>query len=88
MPVIKSAIKRVRTNEKGRAHNVAIKTEMRAAVKDLEAKIEENNVEEAKQAYANAARKLDKAARKNVIHENKAARFKSRFSKKIKELSN
>lgn len=86
MPVIKSAIKRVRTNEKGRSHNVAIKEEMRAAVKELEAKINEGNVDEAKKAYANAARKLDKAGRKNIIHENKAARLKSRFSKKISAL--
>lgn len=87
MPVIQSAIKRVRTNEKGHAHNVAIKTEMRAAIKSFNAKVNENNLEEAKKAYATAARKLDKAARKNVIHQNKAARFKSRFARKLNALA-
>ncbi|HET7658382.1 MAG TPA: 30S ribosomal protein S20 [Bacillales bacterium] len=87
MPVIQSAIKRVRTNEKSRSHNIAIKSEMRAAIKDFEAKVGQNNLEEAKQAYAVAARKLDKAAQKNIIHVNKAARFKSRFARKLNALS-
>lgn len=87
MPVIQSAIKRVRTNEKGHAHNVAIKSDLRVAIKNFEAKVSENNLEEAKKAHAIAVRKLDKAARKNVIHQNKAARVKSRFSKQLSALS-
>ncbi|HET7580879.1 MAG TPA: 30S ribosomal protein S20 [Bacillales bacterium] len=87
MPVIQSAIKRVKTNEKRHAHNVAIKTEMRTAIKNFEAKVSAKNVDEAKTAFADVSRKLDKAARKNVIHQNKAARFKSRFAKKINALS-
>ncbi|HET7628398.1 MAG TPA: 30S ribosomal protein S20 [Bacillales bacterium] len=87
MPVIQSAIKRVKTNEKGRQHNMAIKVEMREAIKTFEAKAKENNLEEAKKAYAVAARKLDKAARKNIIHTNKAARFKSKFARKLNAMS-
>lgn len=87
MPVIQSAIKRVKTNDKSRAHNIVIKSEMRAAIKDFEAKVGQNNLDEAKQAYAVAARKLDKAAKKNVIHVNKAARFKSKFARKLNALS-
>jgi small subunit ribosomal protein S20 len=87
MPVIQSAIKRVRTSDKNHAHNIAIKSEMRAAIKKFEAKVNENNVEEAKQAYATVASKLDKAGRKRVIHPNKAARFKSKLAKKLNELS-
>lgn len=87
MPVIKSAKKRVETNEKRRSHNLTIKSAMRTAVKNFENQVKANNVEDAKKAYTDAAEKLDKAARKGIIHKNKAARHKSQLAKQLNDLS-
>lgn len=87
MPIIKSAEKRVRTSKISHDRNTAVKAEMRTAIKNLESKIRDNNLDEAKTAYTTAARKLEKAAKKGVIHKNKAARNKSQLAKKLNQLS-
>ncbi|RBW70488.1 30S ribosomal protein S20 [Bacillus taeanensis] len=87
MPNIKSAIKRVKTNDARRAHNAAIKSAMRTAVKTVETKLANNDVEGAKAAYTVASKHLDKAVNKNIIHKNAAARQKSRLAKKLNTVS-
>lgn len=86
MPNIKSAIKRVKKSESNRQHNVQIKSAMRTAIKSFNTKVEENDAEGAKAAFLSAAKKVDKAANKGLIHKNKAAREKSRLSKKLNSL--
>jgi small subunit ribosomal protein S20 len=87
MPNIKSAIKRVKTNDARRAHNAAIKSAMRTAVKTVETKLANNDVEGAKEAYVAASKHLDKAVNKNIIHKNAASRQKSRLAKKLNVVS-
>ncbi len=87
MPNIKSAIKRVKVNEGRRAQNISVKSDMRTAVKKVETLVVNNDVETAKSALITAAKKLDKAARKGLIHKNTAARQKSRLAKKLNELN-
>jgi len=87
MPNIKSAIKRVKTSEESRAHNAAEKSAMRTAVKNFEALVTNNDVENAKAAYVEAASKLDKAARKGLIQKNVASRQKSRLAKKLNSVN-
>jgi small subunit ribosomal protein S20 len=87
MPNIKSAIKRVKTSDARRAHNAQIKSTMRTAIKKVEALVANNDIENAKAAFAVASEKLDKAARKGLIHKNVAARQKSRLAKKVNGLS-
>jgi small subunit ribosomal protein S20 len=87
MPNIKSAIKRVKTNNEKRAHNSTIKSAMRSAVKAFEVKVANNDVEGAKVAYVEAVRKLDKAAGRNIIHKNTVARNKSRLAKQLNGLT-
>ncbi|MGG5254989.1 30S ribosomal protein S20 [Neobacillus sp. SM06] len=86
MPNIKSAIKRVKTSDTRNAQNTAAKSAMRTAVKKVEAAVTANDGAAAKEVYANAARNLDKAAAKGLIHKNAAARKKSRLMKKINAL--
>ncbi|ALC89877.1 30S ribosomal protein S20 [Bacillus sp. FJAT-18017] len=86
MPNIKSAIKRVKVNEKNNAQNTAVKSAMRTAVKKVESAVTVNDSAAAKEVYADAARKLDKAATKGLIHKNAAARKKARLAKKINSL--
>lgn len=87
MANIKSAIKRVKTNEKRRAHNASFKSAMRTAIKKFEAYVANNDVEQATAAFKLATKKIDKAASKGIIHKNAAARFKSRLAKKLNSLS-
>ncbi|RGR85732.1 30S ribosomal protein S20 [Heyndrickxia coagulans] len=82
MPNIKSAIKRVKVNEKNHAQNTAAKSAMRTAVKKFEAAVE-NNDENAKELLVDAVKRLDKAASKGLIHKNAASRKKSRLMKKL-----
>ena len=87
MPNIKSAIKRVKVSDKRRAHNAAIKSALRTAIKSFETKVQASDVESAKEAFLLATKKLDKAANKGLIHKNAASRQKSRLQKKLNELS-
>jgi small subunit ribosomal protein S20 len=83
MANIKSAIKRASLSEERRAHNASLKSDMRTAVKTVEALLNNNDLENAKAAFAIAAKKLDKAATKGLIHKNAAARKKSRLAKQL-----
>ncbi|MGD6804144.1 30S ribosomal protein S20 [Rossellomorea vietnamensis] len=82
MPNIKSAIKRVKTNEAKNAQNVTVKSAMRTAVKKAEAAAQ-NNDDNAKALVSEAVKHLDKAAQKGLIHRNAADRSKSRLMKKV-----
>lgn len=83
MPNIKSAIKRVKTNEKKRQINASHKSALRTAVKAVESAVANNEVDNAKQALVTASKKLDKAVTKGLIHKNAAARKKSRLAKRL-----
>ncbi|RJE89854.1 30S ribosomal protein S20 [Paenibacillus sp. 1011MAR3C5] len=87
MPNIKSAIKRVKTNEKRRALNASQKSALRSAVKTADQAIAGTDVDAAKAALITASKKLDKAVTKGLIHKNAAARKKSRLAKRLNALS-
>lgn len=87
MPNIKSAIKRVKINEAKNAQNTIAKSAMRTSVKKVEAALVNNDATAAKETFVDAARKLDKAAAKGLIHKNAAARKKSRLMKKMNTLN-
>ncbi len=86
MANLKSAIKRVRTNDTKRLRNQAFKSEMRSQIKNVETLIEANDVENAKVAFQTASRKIDKTVQKGIIHKNNGNRQKSRLAKKLKNL--
>ena len=83
MPQIKSAIKRVKTAEKANLRNNSQRSAMRSAIKDFETVVA-NNGDNKEASYKNAARAIDLAKSKGLIKANKAARDKSRLSKKLK----
>ncbi|MGI2326531.1 30S ribosomal protein S20 [Planococcus sp. YIM B11945] len=80
MPNIKSAIKRVRTNEKKNAQNSHVRSTMRSAVKKADSAVL-NNTENASDTVKAAIKQVEKAASKGLIHKNTAARKKSRLMK-------
>ena len=77
MPHHKSAEKRVRTNEKARKANLAVKSRVRTAVKNVR---ESKNRKDAEARLATALSVLDRAAQKGVIHRSTASRNKSRLT--------
>ncbi len=77
MANIKQQKKRIRTNEKARMHNRAVKSELKTATRHVKDAVEAGDATAA-YAYALAAcRLMDKAAGKGVIHKNQAANRKS-----------
>ena len=77
MANIKSQKKRVLTNEKAHQRNRAVKSELKTAIKKVQAAVEAKDAEAAKAAALAASRLLDKAASKGVIHNSQAANRKS-----------
>jgi len=77
MPIIKSAKKRVRVARKASVRNSKTKRGLRAALKSF-------SKSPSSKTHSTAQSHLDKAAKKGVIHKNKAARLKSRASAKAK----
>ena len=86
MANIKSAIKRVQTNEKKRIQNQPKRSEMRTAIKQVEKFVEANDVENAKAALNATTKKIDKAVQKGIVHRNNGDRQKSRLTKKVNNL--
>jgi small subunit ribosomal protein S20 len=83
---IKSQIKRIRTNEKARLRNKAVKSELKTQVRHVREAIAAGDKETAAAALATASRQLDKAASKGVIHLNQAANRKSALAKQVAAL--
>ena len=82
MPNIDSAIKRVRTSEKAYELNNYKKSAMRTAVKKYEAAVAEG-AEDSEAILRKALKAIDSVSSKGLIHENKAARDKSRLAKML-----
>ena len=79
----KSAIKRIRQDKKRALHNKYYAKTMRNAVRKLRAM---NNKEEAIKLYPAVQKMLDKLAKTNIIHKNKAANLKSSLALHINKL--
>lgn len=86
MANIKSQIKRIRTNEKRRLRNKAVKSELKTYVRKTREAIEAGDKTAAQEALQAAGRKLDKAAGKGVIHANQAANRKAKLAKQVSAL--
>lgn len=86
MANIKSQIKRNRQNIKERERNKAVRTRTRSAVRKFEEAVAAGDKEAAEEAYRGAMSALDKAAGRNIIHDNAAARRKSRLAKQLADL--
>ncbi len=80
MPNNKQAKKRVRQDEERRVHNKTIRSSMRTAMKKV---LKAETADEASAAMPMAMKKIDKAAKTNIIHDNAAARYKSRLARNV-----
>jgi small subunit ribosomal protein S20 len=85
MPNTPSAIKRMRQEERRRAHNNSIKSRVKTYITKARAAISSPAIDAAtaEAAVRAAVSELDRAAKKGVIHKNNAARRKSRLMKQL-----
>ena len=80
MPNTKQARKRLRQNERARLANKARRSAMKTAIKKV---LKAQDAENARAALPEAMKRIDKCAKAHVIHENAAARQKSRLARHI-----
>jgi small subunit ribosomal protein S20 len=80
----KSSEKRIRQTEKRKMQNKYHARTTRNAVRDLR---NEENKEQAAEMFPKVTAMLDKLAKKNIIHPNKAANLKSKLARKANAAS-
>ena len=80
----KSALKRIRSNEAKRVLNRYQAKSTRTAIKKLRATTEASAAQEQLKKVVSM---LDRLAKKNIIHKNKAANNKSKLAKFVKSLA-
>ena len=78
----KSSLKRIRSNEAKRLRNRYQHKTTRNAIK----KLRDAGKEEAETLYPSVVSMIDKLAKKNIIHDNKAANLKSSLAKYVAAL--
>jgi small subunit ribosomal protein S20 len=85
MPHTHSAKKRLRQNLKRRAHNRAVLRDVKEQIKQVLETSKQGSVDDLRKELNLAAKKLDKAAARRVIHRNRAARKKSQLARLLNE---
>jgi small subunit ribosomal protein S20 len=78
-----SALKRARQTQKRTAANRANSSRLRTALRTLRETIEKGDKRAAEQNYRATVSALDKAIQKGTLHENTAARYKSRLGARV-----
>ncbi|MCA9007371.1 MAG: 30S ribosomal protein S20, partial [Planctomycetaceae bacterium] len=78
MPNTKSAKRALRKSDVRRLRNRSTRSELRTAIKNARVAISGDDAQAAAKALQAAAKQIDQAAAKGVIHKNAAARTKSR----------
>lgn len=84
MPIIKSAKKRVKVAAKARSRNTHNKRQVRETLKQLAAALEAGKPAGVTKTQKAAVSALDTAVKKNILHKNKAARFKAKIASQVK----
>ncbi|HZV04457.1 MAG TPA: 30S ribosomal protein S20 [Gemmataceae bacterium] len=84
MPHTRSAKKNLRKSEKRRLHNRSVKKDIKTQIKSF---LEALNgpADQLQKEYNLAAKKLDKAAAKRIVHPNLAARKKSQLARQLQK---
>ncbi len=79
----KSALKKMKQDEKRRVRNKAVRTHYRNLVKAVRTALESGNAAQAEEVLKEAAPQLQRAASKKVIHKKKASRCISRLTRHV-----
>lgn len=81
MPIIKSAAKRMRQNNKRAGLNASYKRKVRTKTKEFINQVQKNDSSQAENSLKEAVSAIDKAAKRGIMHKNTAARRKSRLNR-------
>ncbi len=87
MPITKSAKRAFRKGQKNKAFNLSYKNKIKSVRKDIKKAMLSKDREGAKKLLSSFYKIVDKAAKKNIIRKNKAARLKSRTTLSINKIS-
>ena len=82
-----SALKRHRQSEKRRVRNRSVKSKLKNLVRQVREAVNGSNAEASTKSFATAARALDKAVSKGVLHRNNASRRISRLARAVSRAS-
>jgi len=82
-----SALKAHRQSIKHREQNRQFRSQLRTALKSIRALIEDKDLDKAKGELAATVSLIDKMATKGIIHDNAAARYKSRLQLSLNKTS-
>lgn len=83
MPIIKSAIKRVRQSAKRQARNAVVKKNFKGLIKNFISLVEEGKQAAATKLLPELQKAIDLATKKNLLHKNTAGRKKSQLMKMV-----
>ena len=86
MPRSKAAEKAVRSSERRRLRNRAVKSMTKTTLTKAEKALASGDNEAAQNAIALSIKSLDRAAKKGVMHPNTADRRKSRLTKRLNQM--
>ncbi|MDQ1271816.1 MAG: small subunit ribosomal protein [Planctomycetota bacterium] len=86
MPTMKSAKKRLRQNVKHNLRNRSYRSALKTQIKDFLGVVKEGKVQPAEEELRLTVQKLDKAAKKGILHKKTASRRKSRLTKKLNQI--
>ncbi len=78
-----SALKQMRQSVKRRARNRAALSQLKTSIKKLRASLAKGDAEGAKKLLPETVSQIDKAAKKGIIHDNAAGRYKSRLNVRV-----
>lgn len=82
----KSAKKAIRVSGRKAVINLRIRRAYKEATKEVSKLVLKKDKKEAEKALGVAYKQIDKAAKRNIIHKNTAARYKSSLASSIKQL--
>jgi small subunit ribosomal protein S20 len=83
---IQSAKKRARQAIKRRAHNVALRSRVRSAIRKVVKAVEAGDKAAAKAGFAAVVPEIDKMANKGILEKNRAAHYKSQLNAKLRAM--
>ncbi|HVR71401.1 MAG TPA: 30S ribosomal protein S20 [Vicinamibacteria bacterium] len=82
-----SALKARRQSEKHRERNRRNVSQLKTSLKKVRAALDKGDAEAARRMLDETVSEIDRAARKGVVHDNAAARYKSRLQRRINALA-
>lgn len=86
MANIASAKKRARQAIKRRAHNTALRSRVRSAIKKVLKAVEAGDKAAATASFAAVVPQIDRMATKRILRKNRAAHYKSQLNAKLRAM--